>query len=352
MTIRKTITLLASAFLLMATQPVNAQFLHRIFKKKARTEKKVKVGKDGISDELQLAMADITAATDNSNNRNAFAGIPLGIKADRFDKLLREKGYAERKPEGKQTAKTYVYEGDAYGKLAKVTLYTSDNTERVFAVDVEESEVYGTKKAVQARFLQLKQALVAVYGKGYVDNGGEGYTIQTRLGTASLHYESAGVGQSYTIGFTIDDAKAYALAYQEMEDKTYEASPRMLKDGLASPLQHTDLVGLVFCLSKNKTMMSAKSVLAAYDYAVEKMNAARLPQASLVIGDYQSTVSFVRNKKVYRSFTLTVNDDVEAIRRDLQVYGYTTNDQTNYRQGNTQITLSVNAQGMVVMRVR
>lgn len=352
MTTRHTLSLLVTALLLMAAQPADAQFLKKIFKKKARTERKASVGKDGIDDDLQTALVDITTLADNGNNRNAFMGIPLGIKVERFDKLLQEKGYAERKPEGKQTAKTYVYDGEVYGKPAKVTLYISDNTQRVFAVDVEEVEVYASKKSVQTRLAALKASLVPVYGKGFVDNGGEGYTMQSRLGCASIHYESAGVAQSYTIGLTIDDAKAYAMAYQEMDDKAYEASPRKIEGGLAEPLRHTDLVGLAFCLAKSKSMASAKNVLASYDYAVGKMNAARSPQATQTIGDYRATVSFVRAKQVYRSFTVTANDDLAAIRRDLQTYGYTTTDQVNYRQGATQIALSTNAQGLVTMRVR
>ena len=118
---RTTTYLMALAALLLMAQPADAQF-----KKKARTERKAKVGKDGIDDDAQQALADVTTFADNSNNRNAFLGIPLGIKAERFEKQLLEQGFTERKAEGKQTAKTYVYEGDVYGAKARVTLYTSN----------------------------------------------------------------------------------------------------------------------------------------------------------------------------------------------------------------------------------
>ena len=51
--------------------------------KKAKTEKKAKKSADGIDDAAQIAMADIATLADNTNNRNAFMGIPLGIKASR-----------------------------------------------------------------------------------------------------------------------------------------------------------------------------------------------------------------------------------------------------------------------------
>lgn len=349
---RTTTYLMALAALLLMAQPADAQFLKKMFKKKARTERKAKVGKDGIDDDAQQALADVTTFADNSNNRNAFLGIPLGIKAERFEKQLLKQGFTERKAEGKQTAKTYVYEGDVYGAKARVTLYTSEDTERVFAVDVEGVAVYPTKKDVQGRFLHLKQQLAKVYGQGYVDRGGEAYTIISRLGTTTLHYESSGVGQSYTIGITIDDAKAYAMAYQEMEDREYEAKPRVLTNGLAEPLKHTDLVGLVFFLTKNRTLVSAKTLLASYDYSIGKMNQMKSPQATLTIGDYHSNVVFTRSKKNYTAFVITANDDLDAVRCDLQTYGYTTTDKVNYQQGRVKIAVATNKNGLVVVRVR
>ena len=96
-----------------ACQPADAQFLKKLFKKKAKTEKKAAVTKtDGIDDDAQTAMVDIATLADNTNNRNAFMGIPLGIKGDRFEKQLLEKGFTVRKAEGKQTAKSYIYDGE------------------------------------------------------------------------------------------------------------------------------------------------------------------------------------------------------------------------------------------------
>ena len=101
---------------LLVAQPADAQFLKKLFKK-AKTEKKKKSGSkaDGIDDDAQVAMADWATVADNQNNRNAFLNIPLGIKADRFEKSLMEQSFTERKPEGKQTAKSFVYEGEVYG---------------------------------------------------------------------------------------------------------------------------------------------------------------------------------------------------------------------------------------------
>ncbi len=42
-------------------------------------------------------------------------GIPLGIKANRFEKQLLEKGFTERKLEGNHTGKSYIYDGEVYG---------------------------------------------------------------------------------------------------------------------------------------------------------------------------------------------------------------------------------------------
>ena len=114
----------------MVCQPADAQFLKKLFKKKAKTEKKASVKIDGIDDDAQTAMIDIATLADNTNNRNAFMGIPLGIKGDRFEKQLLEKGFTERKPEGKQTAKSYIYDGEVFGTHSTVTLAVSDQTDR------------------------------------------------------------------------------------------------------------------------------------------------------------------------------------------------------------------------------
>ena len=285
---------------LLVAQPSDAQFFKKLFKKKAKTEKKKKSGSkaDGIDDDAQVAMADWATVADNQNNRNAFLNIPLGIKADRFEKSLMEQNFTERKPEGKQTAKSYVYEGDVYGAKSIVILATTDQTARVYAVDVEEEQIYPSLQAVQQRFQELKKQLTGVYGQGFIDNQGEAYTIQTRLGTVSLHYERGSLTSSYTIGFTLDDAKAYNMAYGEMdaEDKEYEDAPRSI--------------------------------------------------------DYQASVSMARKKQNITSVAITATDDVTAICKDLQTYGFTSSDQKTWRQGNMTVVVSNDKQGRVVVTLR
>lgn len=340
---------------LLVAQPSDAQFFKKLFKKKAKTEKKKKSGSkaDGIDDEAQVAMADWATAVDNLNNRNAFLNIPLGIKADRFEKSLIEKSFTERKPEGRQTAKSYVYEGDVYGAKSIVTLATTDQTARVYAVDVEEEQIYPSLQAVQQRFQALKKQLVSVYGQGFVDNQGEAYTIQTRLGTISLHYERGSLTSSYTIGFTLDDAKAYRMAYDEMdaEDKEYENAPRGIEKGLAQACNHTDLVGLGVKLLQNRQLKAAQAVLRSYDYKVGKVSAKSVP-ATFVMADYQATVSMMRKKQNIVSATITATDDMAAICKDLKTYGFTSSDQKTWRQGGMTVVVSTDKQGRVVVTLR
>ena len=336
--------------LAVVSQPADAQFFKKLFKKKAKTERK-STKADGIDDSAQLALADITTLADNSNNRNGFMGIPLGIKADSFEKQLLEKGFKERKPEGKQTAKSYIYEGDVYGAPAVVTLAVTEQTSRVYAVDVEETTVYSSQQAVMQRHKVLKDELVKVYGRGYVDNQGEAYTIQTRLGTVNLHYERASLSSSYTIGFALDDAKAYRMAYQEMEDKEHETAPREVTAGLADACNHTDLVGLGVQLLQNRTVPKAQAVLRQYEYTLGKANAKVVP-ASFTMGDYQATASLARRKQAITTVTLTATDDAAAIRRDLQTYGFTTTDEKVYRQGKMTVTVSADKQGRVVLSMK
>ena len=340
---------------LLVAQPSDAQFFKKLFKKKAKTEKKKKSGSkaDGIDDEAQVAMADWATAVDNLNNRNAFLNIPLGIKADRFEKSLIEKSFTERKPEGKQTAKSYVYEGDVYGAKSIVTLATTDQTARVYAVDVEEEQIYPSLQAVQQRFQALKKQLVSVYGQGFVDNQGEAYTIQTRLGTISLHYERGSLTSSYTIGFTLDDAKAYCMAYDEMdaEDKEYGNAPRGIEKGLAQACNHTDLVGLGVKLLQNRQLKAAQAVLRSYDYKIGKVSAKSVP-ATFVMADYQATVSMVRKKQNITSATITATDDMAAICKDLKTYGFTSSDQKTWRQGGMTVVVSTDKQGRVVVTLR
>lgn len=342
-------------FLLLAValvcQPADAQFFKKLFKKKAKTEKKAVTKTDGIDDEAQVPMADIATLTDNSNNRNAFMGIPLGIKGDRFEKLLLEKGFTERKPEGKQTAKSYIYDGEVYGAQATVSLAVTDQTGRVYAVDVTDEAIYNSEKAVKARFQQLKGELQKVYGQGYVDNQGEAYTIQTRLGAVNLHYERGSLSNSYTLGFVIDDAKAYKMAYSEMADKEYESAPRTIEAGLAAPCNHTDLVGLAVCLYQNRTVKGAQSVLRSYDYTVGKVTAKVVPATSVTDG-YKATAALTRRRQAITAITLTATDDMAAVRQDLKTYGFTTDDQKTWRQGKMTAVVTTDKEGCVVLTLR
>lgn len=342
-------------FLVLATfvlcQPAEGQFLKKLFKKKNKTEKKVETTTDGIKDEEQTVLLDVTTLTDNTKNRNGFLGIPLGIKADRFEKQLLEQGFTERKPEGKQTAKSYVYNGEVMGQSAQVNLYTSDMTERVFAVGVEENAVYPTETVAKQRCQQIKQQLTAIYGKGFVDNGGEGYTIMNPLGSVNLHYERSMIGGSYTIGFTVDDAKAYQMAYNEMSDKEYEAAPRKIENGLAAINLHTDIVGLGVSLLKEKTLNSAKKVFQDYDYVVGKATT-KQQNATFTLDSYQATVVLTRKKQFFTTVDITANDDLEAVKKDLQLYGFTTTDSRNFQQDKMTATLTTDTQGRVVLRMK
>lgn len=340
---------------LLVAQPADAQFLKKLFKKKAKTEKKKKSGSkaDGVDDDAQVAMADWATVADNQNNRNAFLNIPLGIKADRFEKSLMEQNFTERKPEGKQTAKSYVYEGDVYGAKSIVTLATTDQTARVYAVDVEDEQIYPSLQAVQQRYQELKKQLTGVYGQGFIDNQGEAYTIQTRLGTVSLHYERGSLTSSYTIGFTLDDAKAYNMAYGEMdaEDKEYEDAPRSIDNGLALACNHTDLVGLGVKLLQNRQLKAAQTILRSYDYKLGKATTKVVP-ATFVMADYQASVSMARKKQNIASVAITATDDIAAICKDLQTYGFTSSDQKTWRQGNMTVVVSTDKQGRVVVTLR
>ena len=336
----------------LVCQPADAQFLKKLFKKKkTKTEKTAVTKTDGIDDNAQTALLDITSLADNTNNRNAFMGIPLGIKGARFEKLLLEKGFTERKPEGKQTAKSYIYDGEVYGARATVTLAVSDLTDRVYAVDVTDETVYNSEKDVKARFKNVKEELRKVYGNGYVDNQGEAYTIQTRLGTVNLHYERGSLTNSYSLGFALDDAKAYQMAYAEMEDKEYEAAPRKIESGLAAACNHTDIVGLGVRLAQNRTVKGAQTVLLSYDYLLGKATAKNVP-ATFVMDGYQATASLARKKQAVSTIMLTATDDAEAICKDLKTYGFTSDDQKTWRQGKMTAVVTTDKEGRVVLTLR
>ena len=336
----------------LVCQPADAQFFKKLFKKKkAKTEKMATPKTDGIDDEAQTAMADIVSLADNTNNRNAFMGIPLGIKGDRFEKLLLEKGFVERKPEGKQTAKSYIFDGEVFGARATVMLAVTDQTDRVYAVDVTDETIYNSEKDVKARFQTVKEELKKVYGKGYVDNQGEAYTIQTRLGTVNLHYERGSLTSSYTLSFALDDAKAYKMAYAEMEEKEYETAPRNIETGLAAPCNHTDLVGLGVRLWQNRTVKGVQTTLQGYDYTLGKATAKVVP-ATFVMDSYQATASLTRRKQAITAITLTATDDAEAICKDLKTYGFVSDDQKTWRQGKMTAVVATDKEGRVVLTLR
>ena len=346
---KKMIFALLSA--IMVCQPADAQFLKKIFKKKAKTEKKAKKNADGIDDAAQIAMADIATLADNTNNRNAFMGIPLGIKASLFEKQLLEKGFTERVLEGKHTAKSYIYDGDVYGTKCTITLAVSDATDRVYAVDVTEDTIYPSLKAVKERFAKVKSELLKVYGHGYVDNQGEAYTIQTQLGTVNLHYERGSLTSSYTCGFALDDAKAYKMAYSEMDDKEYETAPRTIDAGLAAACNHTDLVGLGVLLYQNHTLKGAQTVLASYDYTVGKATA-KVLTASFKMNGYQATASLTRRRQAITPLPLTASDDIAALCKDLATYGFSSNDKKTWRQNKMTAVITTNSQGKIVLTLK
>ncbi len=333
------------------SQSAEAQFFKKLFKKKAKTEAKAPLTADGIDDDAQLALADIASCADNRNNRNAFLNIPLGIKADRFENLLLQQGFVERKNEGTQTSKTYYYEGEVYGAKSLITLAVSEKTGRVYAVDVEDQAIYPSEQAVKQRFVALKKELVNVYGCGFIDNQGEAYTIQSRLGTVNMHYERNSQTTSYTIGFALDDAKAYEVAYQEMEDKAYETAPRTITDGLAEACSHTDLVGLGVKLLQNKTVKGAQEILLSYDYSLGKTTNKAM-SASLTIGDYKVVASLARRKQTITAITLTANDNLSAVCRDLRTNGFASANQKTWQLDKMSVTVSADKQGRVVLLLR
>lgn len=333
------------------SMPAEAQLFKKLFKKKAKTEAKASEMADGIDDNAQVALAPFASFGDNRNNRNAFLNIPLGIKADRFEKLLMQQGFIERKNDGVQTSKTYFYEGEVYGAKSLITLAVSEQTARVYAVDVEDQNVYSSEQAVKERFANLKEQLVKVYGAGYIDNQGEAYTIQSRLGTVNMHYERNSLTTSYTIGFALDDAKAYAMAYQEMEEKEYETAPRQITDGLAAACNHTDLVGLGVKLLQNRTVKAGQDVLRSYDYTLGKTTAKAI-SASFILDTYKVVASLSRRKQNITAITLTANDDVNAICHDLQTNGFTSSNQKVWQQGKMSVAVSTDKQGRVVLMLR
>jgi hypothetical protein len=153
------------------------------------------------------------------------------------------------------------------------------------------------------------------------------------------------------MGFALDDAKAYKMAYQEMDDKEYETAPRKIDAGLAAACNHTDLVGLGVRLLQNRTVKGAQTVLASYDFTLGKATAKAIP-ASFNMDGYQATASLARKKQAITAITLTATDDAEAVCKDLKTYGFTSADQKTWRQGKMTAVISADKQGRVVITLR
>ena len=198
-------------------------------------------------------------------------------------------------------------------------------------------------------FAGLKTQLTNVYGKGYVEENGSIYVIVTRLGSVRLSYERM-AGAGYGIGFMVDDAKAYALAYQEMEDKENEELPRSVERGLAAPCRHTGLVSLGTLVMEGGTIVKARQLLKTYDYAVGKENAKALPATFALADGYTATASVAKRGKAVASVTLTAADDAKAIEADLSRFGYTPQGK-GYSNGKLTATLTTDKQGRNVLQL-
>ena len=147
----------------------------------------------------------------------------------------------------------------------------------------------------------------------------------------------------------ISDIKKWT--YQEMEDKAYETAPRTITDGLAEACGHTDLVGLGVKLLQNKTVKGAQEILLSYDYSLGKTTNKAL-SASLTIGDYKVVASLARRKQTITAITLTANDNLAVVYRDLETNGFTSANQKTWQQGKMSVTVSADKQGRVVLLLR
>ena len=110
-------------------------------------------------------------------------------------------------------------------------------------------------------------------------------------------------------------------------------------------------MGLGVKLLQDKSLKGVQNLLRSYDYTFGRANAKALT-ATFSIGDYQVALNALRRKQSLTSFTLTANDDVEAVRKDLTASGFVTNDQKTYRQGNMTALVSQDKQGRVVLTLR
>lgn len=340
--------LLLVALIVTCSTIADAQLFKKSKKKKKKQVEVVAAPQEVNRDSLQLPMADIATCQDNWLNRNAFLGIPLGITGKGFHNRLVAKGFTE--PAHQQNF-YYLYQGQCLGKNVRVNLMKSDSTGMVYAVSVEEVQAGQTEADARQRFQELKKQLRPVYGDGYVANGGEEYIMNSPLGSATLHYERMTGGAGYSVGYFIDDAKAYAQAWQEMEDRTGEEQPRRLDvNGLADTIRHADIAELAHALMQAGVPQKAKALLATYDYQTERETAVLLPAVFKMGGYYQARVSITKRGKTITAVTMTANDTQELVVADLMRMGYTVQG-TGYGNGVYQATLTQNAKGLLVLTV-
>ena len=63
-------------------------------------------------------------------------------------------------------------------------------------------------------------------------------------------------------------------------------------------------------------------------------------------------MAITRRKQNVTLITLTANDDLAAVCRDLQTNGFTSSNQKIWQQGNMSVAVSTDKQGRVVMTLR
>ena len=59
-----------------------------------------------------------------------------------------------------------------------------------------------------------------------------------------------------------------------------------------------------------------------------------------------------RKKQSFTTVDITANDDLEEVKKDLKIYGFTTTDSRNFQQGKMTATLMTDTQGRVVLRMK
>ena len=340
--------LLLLAALLACCVTADAQLFKKLKKKKKKqpVEAVAEVQPAVNTDSLQMAMADIRTCADNHFNRNAFLGIPMGISAKGFHTRLVAQGFSE--PAHQQNY-FYLYQGKAFGADARLYLLKSDSTAMVYGVSVEETAAGLTEQSARQRFQELKEQLSKVYGDGYVCSRGEEYVITTPLGAVSLHYERVAGGGGYSIGYQIDDAKAYSDAYREMADPAGEELPRDIDaGGLADTPCHSAIAELAQLLMLAGSPQKAKPLLATYDYKVGRETAAQLPATFSMGNGYQARATITKRGKAITAVAITANDRAELVRDDLLRLGFT-EEGTTFVSGSLKATLTQNKQEQQVL---